>query len=135
MNWTRFALALLASGIAASFTDWLFMGALFHAKYLETPEIWRRPAGGKGETSAILTSTAIGLLSCAALIYLCIWAGALSLTGALRIAVLAWLAAPLPLILTNTLWMKYHPLLAVSHSVGWLARFLITALIAAWLLG
>jgi hypothetical protein len=135
MNWTRFALAVVASGVAASFTDWLFMGALFHAKYLETPELWRRPQGGKGETSAIVAATAIGLISCAALIYLCIWAGALSLTGALRLAVLAWLAAPLPLILMNSLWMKYHPLLIVSHSAGWLARFLVTAVIAAWLLG
>jgi hypothetical protein len=134
MNWTRFALAVVASGVATSFTDWLFMGVLFHAKYLETPELWRRPQRGNGETSAIVASTAIGLISCAALIDLCIWAGALSVTGALRLAVLAWLAAPLPLILMNSLWMKYHPLLVVSHSLGWLARFLVTAILAACLL-
>lgn len=134
MNWTRFLLAVVASGLATSFTDWLFMGVLFHAKYLETPEIWRKKPG-KSETSYILASTLLGVVSCAALIFLCIWAGALgSISGALRMAVLAWLAAPLPVIATNTIWMKLDPLLGVSHSLGWLARFVVTALIAAWLL-
>jgi hypothetical protein len=134
MNWTRFLLAVVASGLATSFTDWLFMGVLFHAKYLETPEIWRKKPG-KSETSYILASTLLGVVSCAALIFLCIWAGALgSVSGALRMAALAWLAAPLPVIATNTIWMKLDPLLGVSHSLGWLARFVVTALIAAWLL-
>lgn len=134
MNWTRFLLAVVASGIATSFTDWLFMGVLFHAKYTETPEIWRNKPG-QSETSNILASMALGVLSCAALIYLCIWAGALhAASGALRLAILAWLAAPLPIILTNTIWIKLHPLVGVSHALGWLARFAVTALIAAWLL-
>ena len=134
MNWTRFLLAVVASGIATSFTDWLFMGVLFHAKYTETPEIWRNKPG-QNETSNILASMVLGVLSCAALIYLCIWAGALhAASGALRLAILAWLAAPLPIILTNTIWIKLHPLVGVSHALGWLTRFAVTALIAAWLL-
>lgn len=134
MNWTRFLLAVVASGIATSFTDWLFMGVLFHAKYTETPEIWRNKPG-QSETSNVLASVVLGVLSCAALIYLCIWAGALhAASGALRLAILAWLAAPLPVILTNTIWIKLHPLVGVSHALGWLMRFAVTALIAAWLL-
>jgi hypothetical protein len=27
-----------------------------------------------------------------------------------------------------------HPLLGLSHSLGWLARFVVTALVAAWLI-
>jgi hypothetical protein len=42
--------------------------------------------------------------------------------------------APLPLIVTNALWIKMNPLLALSHSLGWLARFVVTALVAGWLL-
>ena len=37
MNWTRFLLAVVLSGLAATFTDWLFMGVLFHKKYIATP--------------------------------------------------------------------------------------------------
>jgi hypothetical protein len=134
MNWTRFLMAVAVSGLASSLTDWLFMGILFHGKYLETPEIWRKKPG-ESETSYILASTVLGVLSCAALIFLCIWAGALSsVSGALRVAILAWLAAPLPVLGMNIIWMKLHPLIGVSHSLGWLARFIVTALIAGWLL-
>ena len=45
MNWTRFLLAVVLSGLATTFTDWLFMGALFHKKYSDTPEIWRIKPG------------------------------------------------------------------------------------------
>jgi hypothetical protein len=134
MNWTRFLLTVAASGVAGMFTDWLFMGVLFHKKYYETPEIWRKPPG-KPETGYIVASTLLGVLGSAALIFLCIWAGALgSFSGALRVAVLAWLAAPLPVIGSNVIWLRMHPLLGVSHSLGWLARFTVTAAIAAWLM-
>ena len=134
MNWTRFLLAVVVSGLGASITDWLFMGVLFHNKYLETPEVWRAKPG-QSEVTNIVASAAIGLVSCAAFIYLCYWTGALSVHNAsLRMAVLVWLVAPLPLILTNVLWIKIHPLLGLSHSLGWLARFVVTALIAGWLL-
>lgn len=135
MNWTRFLLAVAASGVAGMFTDWLFMGVVFHKKYGETPEIWRiRP--GQPDAGYIAASTLLGVFSCAALIFLCIWAGALgSFSGALRVAGLAWLAAPLPVVASNVVWTKMHPLLGVSHSLGWLARFAVTAAIAAWLMG
>jgi hypothetical protein len=133
INWTHFLLAVLASGFATWLTDWLFMGVLFHDKYLATPEIWRLKPG-ESETNLILASTVVGVLSCAAFIYLCIWSGALSLTGALRLAVIAWLAAPVPVIFSNAIWTKMHPLIGVSHGLGWLVRFLVTALVAAWLL-
>lgn len=134
MNWTRFLLAVVVSGLGASVTDWLFMGVLFHKKYLETPEIWRAKPG-QPEMTNIVASTVIGFVSCAAFIYLCYWTGALSVRHAsLRMAVLVWLAAPLPLILTNALWIKMHPLLGLSHSLGWLARFVVTALVAAWVM-
>jgi hypothetical protein len=134
MHWTRFLLAVVVSGLGASITDWLFMGVLFHNKYLETPETWRgKPA--QPEAASIVASSVIGLVSCAAFIYLCYWTGALTVHNAsLRMAFLAWLVAPLPLIFTNALWIKMNPLLAVSHSLGWLARFVVSALVAGWLL-
>ena len=133
MNWTRFLLAVIASGVAASFTDWFFMGVLFHRHNLATPEIWRTKPG-QSENKLILASTLIGVLSCAAFIYLCNFAGALSLKGALCTAVIVWIAAPAPVILTNVIWTKMHPLVGVSHALGWLARFVVTGAIAASLL-
>lgn len=134
MHWMRFLLAVIVSGFGASITDWLFMGVLFHNKYLETPEIWRSKPG-QPEVASIVASSVIGMVSCAAFIYLCYWTGALTVHNAsLRMAFLVWLLAPLPLIFTNALWIKMNPLLALSHSLGWLARFVVTALVAGWLL-
>jgi len=134
MHWTRFLLAVLVSGVAASMTDWFFMGMLFHQKYFETPETWRAKPG-QPETANIVGSTLIGLIGCAAFIYLCYWTGALiAFRTAVRMAAVVWLAAPVPVILTNILWIKMNSLLGLSHSLGWLARFIVTALIAVWLL-
>ena len=126
-------MAVVASGVAASFADWFFMGVLFHRLYLATPEVWRLKPG-QSETRPILASTFIGVLSCAAFIYLCIWAGTLSLKGALCTAVIAWAAAAAPVIFTNVIWIRLHPLVSVSHALGWLVRLVVTACITAWLL-
>jgi hypothetical protein len=134
MPWTRFLLAFIGSVLATSMTDWLFMGILFHENYLETPELWRGQPG-HSETNRILISTALGAVSCAAFLYLCIGAGAFSsITSVLTMAVIAWLAGPVPIIFTNIVWTKMHPKLGVSHSLGWLARFVVTGLIGTALL-
>jgi hypothetical protein len=36
--------------------------------------------------------------------------------------------------LQNLQWMRLHPAVAASHAAGWLARLLIAALLAGWLL-
>jgi hypothetical protein len=129
----RFVLAVGASGVATSFTDWLFMGKFFHRKYLETPEIWRvKP--GQSDTRSILISSLLGVVSCAAFIWLCRWTDALTLRSELHMAELVWVAGAVPIIFSNIVWIKMNPLLGVSHSLGWLARFVISALIGGWLL-
>jgi hypothetical protein len=134
MNWPRFLLAVVLSGVAASFTDWLFMGVLFHKKYLETPEIWRLKAG-EGETRGIVLSSLLGVLSSAVLLYFFIWLGIISShRTTFHSALLLWVAAPVPIIFSNIVWIKMHPLLGVSHSLGWLARFVLTAIIGNWLI-
>jgi hypothetical protein len=47
---------------------------------------------------------------------------------------LVWVAASVPIIFSNIVWIKMDPLLGVSHSLGWLTRFVVTALIGSWLL-
>jgi hypothetical protein len=129
----RFVLAVGASGVAASFTDWLFMGKLFHRKYLETPEIWRvKP--GQSDTRSIIVSSLLGVVSCAAFIWLCRWTDALTLRSELHMAELVWVAGAVPIVFSNIVWIKMNPLLGISHSLGWLARFVISALIGGWLL-
>ncbi len=134
MNWARFLLAVVLSGFATTLTDWLFMGVLFHKKYLATPEIWRiKP--GQNDTRSIVLSSLLGVLSCAVFLYLCIWSGIiLSYRATLHTSLLIWVAAAVPIIFSNIVWIKMDPLLGVSHSLGWLARFVVTGMIGNWLL-
>lgn len=134
MNWTRFLLAVVLSGFATTFTDWLFMGVLFHKKYLATPEIWRLKPG-ESDTRSIVLSSLLGVLSCAAFLYFCVWSGIiLSHRTTLHTSLLVWVAAAVPIIFSNIVWIKMDPLLGVSHSLGWLARFVTTGMIGNWLL-
>src|ERR1017187_10834384 len=70
MDWTSFFITVVAAGLAASFTDWLFMGVLFHEKYKAYPEIWRK-APGSPDTTLILLSTGLGLITAAVFAALC----------------------------------------------------------------
>jgi len=110
------------------------MGVLFHKKYLATPEIWRiKP--GQSDTRSIVLSSLLGVLSCAVFLYLCVWVGpSFAYSAMLRMAFLVCVAGAVPIIFSNIVWIKMHPLLGVSHSLGWLARFVVTALIGTWLL-
>jgi hypothetical protein len=129
----RYVLAVGASGVATSFTDWVFMGKLFHRKYLETPETWRMTPG-QSDTRKIVASSLLGVVSCAAFIWLARWTDALTVRSELHMAELVWVAAAVPIIFSNIVWIRMHPLLGVSHSLGWLARFAISGLIGGWLL-
>ena len=134
MNWKHFLLAILAASIASSFTDWLFAGVLFHDKYLAYPEVWRKELR-KDDTGAITWSMILGLLTSAAFMAACIVFNIHGYRSTLEFAALVWLMVPLPLTITNALFIKLHPLIVVSHSLGWLAKLAVAALAAGWLLG
>jgi len=124
------ALTLLAAVVMTALADWLFFGVLFHQHYLAFPEVWRRSAGSAGgstaERRAILFSTLAGLLTPIAMVALCAW---LPLAGGRVwiLALLLWAMIPLPLLVGNYLFIKLHPLILLSHALGWLAKLLCCA--------
>ncbi len=126
-------LAILVAAVVTSLTDWFFMGILFHERYKRFPEVWRRPAGGAGETQAIVWSTVIGLVTCAAFIFACAIFHLAGYCAPLKLAVLAWLIGPLPLTITNAFFIKLDPLIVASHSLGWLVKLAVAALAFGWL--
>jgi hypothetical protein len=133
MNWLHIGLAVLASGLVVSMTDWLFMGDLFAPIYRAEPQIWRQSSEGFDERRAIAGGVLLGFLTCAAFIVLCVRLNAHTYASTLEIAFAIWLIAPLPLIVTNALFMKFHPALAASHAIGWLAKLCVAALAVVWL--
>ena len=125
MNWGRICLAIIAGAVAGSMTDWFFFGVLFHDKYLVYPEVWRKSE--KGEGKQIAMSSVVGLFATAVFIILC---GGLYLTAyhtTLKLAAAIWLCGVVPVIANEHIFMKLHPALFVTHSVGYLVRFVLAA--------
>ena len=123
--------AVAAASIAVSFSDWYFMGVLFHDRYLAHPEVWRHTGDKKSESLAVAWSTLLGVFTVAAFLWLADWLGLAGSAGALGLAFGIWLVAPLPLIITNGFFIKIHPLNTLAMCLGWLARLFIAGL-AAW---
>ena len=133
MNWTRFALAVLAAGSVSSMTDWLFMGDLLHKRFDTNPEIWRFP-GGKGESKAIAWSSPLPFVTCAVFDFLCVHLRLYSYRSTFEFAAALWLALPLPMLIVNAIWMKLSAPIAASYSVGWLVKLLVAAFSVALIL-
>ncbi len=132
---TRMVLAILASGVVAMFTDWFFFGVLFHEKYKTNPEVWRRPGGGPGETKAVVLAMILGFLTSLVFVYLCYRVNFHHWATTWRLATGLWLMIPVPILVTQHLWVKIHPLTTLAHALGWLAKLLVIAAAVALIMG
>lgn len=129
MNWSRFILLTIASGMVSSMTDWFFAGDWLHRRFTY-PEIWRTG----NESKAIALTSPLPFLTCGTFAYLCVILGLHSMAGALKLALAIWLIAPLPLILTNAAFMKLHRVFVASYATGWLVKLAIVAIAVGWLM-
>jgi uncharacterized protein DUF1761 len=123
--------AALVGALLGSLADWLFAGIIFHDRYKKHPEVWR---SGTGERGRIVAAQALSLLTAAAFVALAYKLHQTDRVGALKLAVMIWLVAPLPLLLANAMFIKIDPLVTASHVVGWLAKLLLIAAATAWFL-
>lgn len=132
MNWGKLCMAAVAAAIAGSISDWIFFGMIFHDKYMVHPEVWKKR--GNGEGGQIAMSSVVGLISSAAFVVLCAGLGAETYHASIKLALAVWLIGPVAVVANEHIFMKLHPSLFFSHSLGWLARFLLAA-VAFVLLG
>jgi hypothetical protein len=133
MPWGRIALAVLASAIVSSLTDWLFMGDWLYKRHDRHPEIWRYP-GGQGESRAILWSSVLPFLTCGVFVLVCASLHIYSYLETFKLAASIWLIGPLPLTIVNALWIKLTPAIATAHALGWLVKLALAALAVAIIL-
>jgi hypothetical protein len=117
--------AVLAGAVLGSLADWLFAGILFHERYKLYPEIWRAGVGESGEKTRILLAQGLALVTAVAFTALAVRLGQVDLRGALKLAAMIWLIAPLPLLLANALFIKIDVWVTASHAVGWLVKLLL----------
>lgn len=130
MDWHIFA-AAVAGAILGSLADWLFAGILFHGRYQKHPEVWRT---GSSEALRIGGAQILCLLTAVAFVTLAEMLGVVDLAGTVKLAVMIWLIAPLPILVTNAFFIKIDPLVTASHSVGWLVKLVLIAAATAALL-
>ncbi len=127
MSWIVIA-AVFAAGTIATFTDWYFMGVLFHDRYQLYPETWWPRQ--QGETMPILYSSALGYVTAAAVIALCAMAGVDSVWSGIKVGFLAWLAGSFVQVATTHIWVRIDLRVSIAHALGYLARFLIAGVAA-----
>ncbi|MBV9989966.1 MAG: hypothetical protein JOZ72_01620 [Alphaproteobacteria bacterium] len=127
MSWIVLV-AVFAAGTVSTFTDWYFMGVLFHDRYGRYPETWwpRRD----GEPMPILYSCALGYITAACVFALCALAGVDGIASGLKVALIAWLAGAFVQVATTQIWVRIDPAVSLAHGLGYLARFLIAGLAA-----
>jgi hypothetical protein len=126
MNWMSI-LAIVVAGTVSALTDWLFMGVLFHDRYNTYPETWWPRSGPDAERSSIIWSTALGYITAAAVVLLCMFVDPANSNRAFEVALLAWVAGPLVVVITNGVWIRIDRAVTLAHALGYLARFLIAA--------
>lgn len=120
--------AVVLGFLIASLTDWLFMGVLFHGRYLTYPEVWR---GTGNEHRRIIVAQAYSVMTVLGFDLLAKYLGPFTIRTSLTVAGLIWLTGPLPLLLGNHLFIKLDPRVTASHATGWLVKLLLIGAIAA----
>src|SRR5690348_1360337 len=130
MDWHIFA-ASIAGAILGSLADWAFAGVLFHDRYQRHSEVWRT---GTSETLRIGGVQILCLLTSTAFVALAEMVGSVGLAGALKLAAMVWLIAPLPLLVTNAMFIKIDPFVTASHAAGWLVKLFLIAVATALLI-
>ena len=131
MNWMIVA-GILAAGTLAVFTDWLFMGVLFHDAYNRHPEVWWPGIREGKEFAPIIWSSVIGYAMTCAIFALSALAGVHTVAAGLAVAAVAWLAGPLGVIVINGFFIRIDPKITFSHSIGYLVRFAIAGAAAGF---
>ena len=129
MNWTRFGLIVIGSGVVSSLTDWFFAGDWLHRRYTY-PEVWRQ--GNEGR--AIALTSPLPFMTCAVFLAVIAWLNLHSVAKAVTLAAAIWLIGPLPLILPNAAFMKLLRVFVASYATGWLVKLAIVAVAAGWFL-
>jgi len=127
--------AVAVAGTASTFTDWLFMGVLFHDAYDRYPEVWREGVRGGKSRGAIVWASVLGYVMTAAVVALCCVAHVRGVGGGLVVGALAWLAGPPVVIVVNNLFVKIDPKITFAHCAGYAARLLLAGAAGGFVLG
>ena len=127
---TRLLLAGAAAGLGNIIISWVMEGWLFHGYQKRTPQTWR-PEGPTQYTLSSVVVFSAGVLVALLFASVAPPAGSAFRTGTL-FGVLAWLALPLPMILSISLFVNLHRGVILGLSLEWLGISVLSSIAAAW---
>lgn len=129
----KFFLTIIIITVAVSCIQWLVIGVIMHKYQAVTPDVWR-----KESSSSYMASMAADLLFAFffTLIFSLVirWQGKISITDALKFAVLLWLAFSVAAEINNVIYIKYDTRFFVGKIFSSLLEFIVSAIIAALIL-
>ena len=76
---------------------------------------------------AIAWSAPLPFVTCGVFTLLCARLNLHSYSTTVKLALAIWLAGPLPLLITNALFIKLHSAITASYSLGWLVKLVVAA--------
>ena len=120
--------AVVLGGVLVGLADWLFGGVLFHDKYMAYPEVWRPRDTNR---YAIAIAQVLGFVTALAFVLIAQRFALTDFSQTFTLALLLWIMAPVPILITNAAFMKLHPLVVASNTVGWLVKLLALAFVTA----
>ena len=120
--------AVVLGGVLVGLADWLFGGVLFHDKYMAYPEVWRPRDTNR---YAIAIAQVLAFVTALAFVLIAQRFALTDFSQTFTLALLLWIMAPVPILITNAAFMKLHPLVVASNTVGWLVKLLALAFVTA----
>lgn len=120
--------AVALGGVLVGLADWLFGGILFHDKYMAYPEVWRPRDTNR---YAIAIAQVLAFVTALAFVLIAQKFALTDFSQTFIFAFLLWIMAPVPILITNAAFMKLHPLVVASNTVGWLVKLFALAFVTA----
>jgi hypothetical protein len=135
MNTLRTALVPgLIAGLLSIFASWFWMGFAFHSYQRATPDTWR-PEGPRN----YILSSIIRLLSVIAIAALYVLIARFhvgffseGILGALRFAVVIWIALLAPVIVEAAIYIRLHSMVVLGQVLDWLTATILACGVTAW---
>lgn len=124
MHWIRLAAIVGGAGVLTTFTDWILAGDWIQ-KHYKYPEIWRKDSG----ILAFAIATALPFLTCAAFTALALKLQLEGVRNCAKLAIAIWVIGPLPLIITNAVFIKLQRVFVALYCAAWLVKLMIVAVL------
>jgi Protein of unknown function (DUF1761) len=138
MNTLRAALVPgIVAGIISIFASWFWMGCVFHSYQRATPETWR-PEGPRN----YVLSSVVRLLAAIAIAFVYVLIARFhvaifseGIIGALRFAIVAWIAFVAPVAVEAALYIRLHSMVVLGQVLDWLTTCILACAVTAFWLG